>query len=263
MTSFSGENQEKGVKEIWIEYKKSNDPKLRESLILYYAPLVKYVAGRIASGLPKSVDVQDLVSNGVIGLIDAIERFDIERYIKFETYAISRIRGAIIDSLRALDWLPRSLRYRAKEIDRVYSELESRLKRTPTEEELAKELGISINDLRQLLSELSYSSVIALEDIVVSSQEKGNQFSVIDSIEDKKAADPSELFEETELKETVLGAIRELPEREKKVIILYYYQNLTLKEIGILLGVSESRVSQIHSKAILRLKSRVKGGTVS
>lgn len=262
MNPLPSENKNKSIREIWKEYKKTNDPKLKESLILYYAPLVKYVAGRIASGLPKSVEVQDLISNGIIGLIDAIKRFDIERDIKFETYAISRIRGAIIDSLRALDWLPRSLRYRAKEIDRVYSDLESKLKRAPTEDELAKALDISIDELRQLLSELSYSSIIALEDIVVPSQEKGNQFSVIDSIEDKKAIDPSEFFEETELKETVLEAIRELPEREKKVIILYYYQNLTLKEIGNLLGVSESRVSQIHSKAILRLKSKVKGSTV-
>jgi RNA polymerase sigma factor for flagellar operon FliA len=258
MISETATDRSKNIAEVWKEYKQTGSKELRDSLILYYAPLVKYVAGRIAATLPRSVDVQDLVSNGLIGLIDAIERFDISREIKFETYAIARIRGAIIDSLRALDWLPRSLRYRAKEIDRVYAELEMKLKRSPTEEELAEALGMSVDDLRQTLTELSYCSVVALEDSLTSGHDKEDSFHVIDSIEDRASLNPAELFEDAELKEIVVEAIKSLPEREKRVIILYYYENLTLKEIGAILGVSESRVSQIHSKAILKLQSRVR-----
>lgn len=247
------------IKEIWQTYKRTQDEELRESLILYYSPLVKYVAGRISSTLPKSVDVQDLISNGIIGLIDAIKKFNPERDIKFETYAISRIRGSIIDSLRALDWLPRSLRYRAKEIDRAYANLESKLKRPPDEDELAEELNMSIEELRDTLSQLSYSTIIGLEDIVTTNQQKNASFEIKQSVEDDKAINPSELFEDAELKESLLKAVKSLPERERKVIVHYYYSGLTLKEIGKILDVSESRVSQIHSRAILRLKSNLKG----
>lgn len=244
--------------ELWRKYKLNGDEDARQTLIIYYSPLAKYVAGRIASSLPASVDVQDLISNGILGLIDAIEKFDPSLKIKFETYAISRIRGAIIDSLRALDWLPRSLRYKSKEIDRVYAELESKLKREPTDEELAEALDIPVDDLRKLLSELSYSSMVALEDMVTANKKDDSEFTIMQTVADTSSVDPFEMFDDEETKEYLIEAIKSLPEKERKVIIHYYYSGMTLKEIGNLLGVSESRVSQIHSKALLKLKSKLK-----
>jgi len=246
------------IQRVWLEYRRTNDKALRERLIVTYAPLVKYVAGRLGSGLPAHVDEGDLVSYGLLGLIGAIERYDPERDIKFETYAIARIKGAIIDELRALDWVPRSVRSRAREIERAIGELEGKLGRAPSDEEIAAKIGISEEELEESLTDISRSSIAALDELWSVSGE-GDQISLLDTIEDPSGARPADALDETELKELVADAISRLPEREKLVITLYYYEELTLREIGEVLGVTESRVSQLHTKAILRLKSRLSG----
>ena len=248
------------TKGLWQEYRRTRDEKLRDRLILTYAPLVKYVAGRLGSGLPAHVDESDLVSYGLLGLISAIERYDPERDIKFETYAMARIKGAIIDELRALDWVPRSVRSRAREIERAIAELESRLGRAPTDDEIATKIGISTEELEESLTDISRSSIAALDELWSGSGE-GDQVSLLDTIEDTTGPRPAEALDETELREALADAIARLPEREKLVVTLYYYEELTLREIGEVLGVTESRVSQLHTKAVLRLKARLAGAT--
>ena len=243
---------------LWLEYRKSGDQALRDRLILTYAPLVKYVAGRLGSGLPAHIDEGDLVSYGLLGLIGAIERYDPGRDIKFETYAIARIKGAIIDELRALDWVPRSVRSRAREIERTIGELESKLGRAPTDEEIAAKIGITTAELEDSLTDISRSSIAALDELWSVSGE-GDQVSLLDTLEDPDSIRPAEALDETELREILGDAISRLPEREKLVITLYYYEELTLREIGEVLGVTESRISQLHTKAILRLKARLAG----
>ena len=243
---------------LWLEYRRTNDQAIRDRLILTYAPLVKYVAGRLGSGLPAHVDEGDLVSYGLLGLIGAIERYDPERDIKFETYAMARIKGAIIDELRALDWVPRSVRARAREIERAIGELEAKMGRAPTDEEIAGKVGISVDELEESLTDISRSSIAALDELWSVSGE-GDQISLLDTIEDPTGARPADALDETETKELLADAISRLPEREKLVVTLYYYEELTLREIGEVLGVTESRVSQLHTKAILRLKSRLAG----
>ncbi len=244
---------------LWKQYRKTGERALRDRLILTYAPLVKFVAGRLGSGLPAHVDEGDLVSYGLLGLIGAIERFDPGREVKFETYAIARIRGAIIDELRALDWVPRSVRARARDIERAIAELEKRLHRAPTDEEIATKLGLTQDELDSSLSEISRSSIAALDELwTVSSG--GDQVALIDTIEDTEGPAPQTALAESELKEALGDAISRLPEREKLVVTLYYYEELNLREIGEVLGVTESRVSQLHTKAVLRLKSRLGGG---
>jgi RNA polymerase sigma factor for flagellar operon FliA len=247
------------VQSLWLEYQRSRDQGIRDRLILTYAPLVKYVAGRLGSGLPAHVDEGDLVSYGLLGLIGAIERFDPTRDIKFETYAISRIKGAIIDELRALDWVPRSVRARAREIERAIAELESKAGRAPTDEEIAGKIGITVEELEDSLTEISRSSIAALDELWTVSGEGGDQVSLLDTIEDTEGPNPQEALAQTELREALGEAISRLPEREKLVVTLYYYEELTLREIGEVLGVTESRVSQLHTKAILRLKARLLG----
>jgi RNA polymerase sigma factor for flagellar operon FliA len=222
-----------------------------------YSPLVKYVAGRIASSLPPHVDEADLVSYGLVGLISAIERFDPAREIKFETYAITRIKGAVIDELRAMDWVPRSVRTRAREIERANARLENRLQRAPSDEELAAELEISSAELQESLLTISHSSLAALDELWNVSDSSGDQVSLLDTLEDPAAPDPAKAVDLGDLKDRMAEAIARLPEREKLVIGLYYYENLTLREIGEVLGVTESRVSQLHTKAVLRLRSRM------
>jgi len=247
------------IEEIWQRYRQSRDKALRDRLILNYAPLVKYVAGRISTSLPAHVDEGDLVSYGLLGLIGAIERYDPAREIKFETYAISRIKGSIIDELRSLDWVPRSVRSRAREIERAMLELENRLKRPPTDEEVATEIGITVDEFQDSLTAISRSSVAALDELWQISTGGGDTVSLIDTIEDPHADDPSKAMSQTEVREALADAIQRLPEREKLVITLYYYEELTLREIGEVLSVTESRVSQLHTKAILRLKVRLQG----
>ena len=245
---------------IWREYRANKgDKAIRDRLILTYAPLVKYVAGRLGSGLPAHVDEGDLVSYGLLGLIGAIERYDPERDVKFETYAIARIKGSIIDELRAMDWVPRSVRARARDIERAIGELEARLGRAPTDEEIAGKLGVSQDELADSLTDISRSSIAALDELWTVSSTGGDQIALIDTIEDTQGPEPQSALAETEMKEAIAEAIARLPEREKLVVTLYYYEELTLREIGEVLGVTESRVSQLHTKAILRLKARLSG----
>src|SRR5271154_3768337 len=245
------------IAELWREFKETNEPQLRERLILHYSPLVKYVAGRVGVGLPPNIEQADLVSYGIFGLIDAITKFDIERAIKFETYAISRIKGAIIDELRAIDWIPRSVRYKAREVEKAYAALEARLHRTPNEAEVAEELGIALDDLHAIFSQVSFVNVIALDELLNVGGERGDKLSLVDTLEDTKAEDPVAAFETEETKYLLARAINTLPEREKIVVTLYYYEGLTLAEIGQVLGVTESRICQMHTKAVLQLRGKL------
>jgi len=244
------------IEALWHAFKTKGCARSREQLILTYSPLVKYVAGRLSSGLPSNVDIGDLVSYGIFGLIDAVERFDPDRGIKFETYAIARIKGSIIDELRAIDWVPRSLRARAKELENAYFVLENRLHRAPNDNEVAAELSISVKELHTVFTKLSYTSVIYFEEFWANPS-GGDCNSMSGSIVDPSAEDPVAVFESTEVKEILTDAIEKLPERERVVIALYYYEGLTLKEIGQVLSVTESRVSQLHTKAVLRLRSKL------
>ncbi len=245
-------------KSLWLEYRRTADKALRDRLILTYAPLVKYVAGRLGSGLPAHVEEADLVSYGLLGLMSAIDRYDPERDIKFETYAIARIRGSIIDELRTLDWVPRSVRSRARNIERAIRELEAKFSRAPTDEEIAGRLGITTDELEDSLIDISRSSIAALDELWSTAGE-GDQVSLLDMLEDPESIRPEEALDETEVREALADAISRLPEREKLVVTLYYYEELTLREIGEVLGVTESRVSQLHTKAVLRLRSRLQG----
>ena len=243
---------------LWRDYKETDSGKAREQLILHYAPLVKYVASRVATGLPASVEQADLVSYGIFGLIDAIEKFDLSREIKFETYAIPRIRGAIIDELRALDWVPRSVRFKAREVDRAHSELESKLKRAPTDVEVAEQLGVSLPELHAIVTQISFVSVAALEEVVSSGSDKGETLSLLDTLADVGTGDPSLGLEGSETRALLAVAIDSLSEREKMVITLYYFEGLTLAEIGSVLGVTESRICQIHTKAVGLLRNNLR-----
>ncbi len=248
---------EQAIAVLWLEYKASGEERLRERLILHYSPLEKYVAGRVGVGLPPNIEQADLVSYGIFGLIDAIEKFDIERAIKFETYAISRIKGAIIDELRSIDWIPRSVRYKAREVEKAYAVLEAKLHRSPTEAEVAAELGIKLEDLHQIFSQVSFVNVVALDELLTAGGEKGDKLSLVDTLEDTRAEDPVAAFETEETKYLLARAINTLPEREKIVVTLYYYEGLTLAEIGQVLGVTESRICQMHTKAVLQLRGKL------
>ena len=245
------------LRELWEGFKATADQGLRERLILHYSPLVKYVAGRVGVGLPPNIEQADLVSYGIFGLIDAIEKFDLERAIKFETYAISRIRGAIIDELRAIDWIPRSVRFKAREVEKAYAALEGQLHRTPTEAEVAGQMGIKLEDLHAIFSQVSFVNVVALDELLSVGGEKGDKLSLVDTLEDTRAEDPVAAFESEETKYLLAKAINTLPEREKIVVTLYYYEGLTLAEIGQVLGVTESRICQMHTKAVLQLRGKL------
>lgn len=237
---------------VWSQYKLHGDQKARDTLITQYAYLVKITAGRVVTSLPPNVDREDLVSAGVIGLIKAIDQFDAGRQVKFETYAIALIRGAILEMLREEDWVPRSVRERVKTLERTYLELESNLGRPATDEEMARELGIEIDAFHSLLADTGRASLLSLDDIMLSSE--GNEsIHLADVVSDESANTAGEV-ETKEMQRTLGEAIERLPEREKLVIALYYYEGLTFKEIGKILGVSESRVYQLHTQAVLRLR---------
>jgi len=246
------------IAEAWRLYKEEGDSNARDRLILAYSPLVKYVAGRMSSGLPAHIEESDLVSYGLLGLIGALERFDPSRNIKFETYAISRIKGSIIDELRALDWVPRSVRSWARRVEAAVTRLENHLARAPMDEEIAAELGIDVEEFQAILNQISCASIVALDEFWDSTGSGQDKVNLIDTIEDSEAPDPSRAYRIQAVKQTLAAAIQRLPEREKIVIGLYYYEDLTLKEIGEVLGVTESRISQLHTKAILRLRGRIK-----
>lgn len=238
---------------LWGRFKATGDEQARERLILQYSPLVKFVAGRVGVGLPKSVDPSDLVSYGIFGLIDAIDKFEPERGFKFETYAINRIKGAILDELRALDWVPRSVRARAREIERSLAELEHKLQRSPTDEELASHMSKDVEDLRDELAEISGLGIMALDDTLGSD----SSTSVGDMVADPTGLSPEAAFQKEETRRILTDAINRLPDRERLVLTLYYFEGLTLAEIGDVLGVTESRVCQIHAKSVMSMRNRM------
>jgi len=242
---------------LWEEFKQNEVSGAREGarerLILHYAPLVKYVASRVATGLPASVDQADLVSYGMFGLIDALEKFDPGRGNKFETYEIPRIKGAIIDELRAMDWVPRSVRFKAREIEKAYSDLESLHKRGPTEKEVAARLGVTLRELHEVINQISFVQVLQLDEILSVGSDRGEQVSLLDTLADR-GTDPTTALEGEETRGLLAAAINSLSEREKIVVTLYYFEGLTLAEIGDILGVTESRVCQIHTKAVGQLR---------
>jgi RNA polymerase sigma factor for flagellar operon FliA len=225
---------------IWHAFKGEGEPEAREKLILHYAPLVKYVASRVATGLPASVEQSDLVSYGMFGLMDALQKFEPGRGNKFETYAIPRIKGAIIDELRAMDWVPRSVRFKQREIEKA----------------LAERLGVSLQELHEVVSQISFVSILALDETVNVGSDRGEQVSLIDTLADK-GLDPTEGVESQETRGLLAAAINGLNEREKIVVTLYYFEGLTLAEIGEILGVTESRVCQIHTKAVGTLRGQM------
>jgi RNA polymerase sigma factor for flagellar operon FliA len=238
--------------ELWNEYKKTRSPEIKETLILKYASLVKCVAGRIGVYFGGNVEYEDLVSYGVFGLIDAIDKFDLDKGVKFETYASLRIRGAIIDSIRNLDWIPRSLRQKSKELEKIYSDLEHELGRSATDEDVAKKLGISPEEFGKMLNDINISSLVSLDEFLEQNYDHG-----VSPRETSRDMQPEGYMEKNELKSILGKSIDLLPEKEKLVVSLYYYEDLTLKEISAIMHVSESRISQLHTKAILRLKGKL------
>lgn len=242
--------------ELWKRYVKDRDPATRERLMLEYLTLVKQVVGRIAVTLPPHVDAEDLVGYGVMGLMGAIERFMPDRGFKFETFAQSRIRGAIIDELRSQDWLPRSLRQKSKEYEASLRQLENQLGRSATDQEMADKLGVSLDQLPKAITEIT-APVLSLDEMV-SLGDDGHKISWLDTLQDDKVG-PAASFEHDELLSLMGQAIDLLPERERLLVSLYYHEGLTLKEIGAVLGVTESRVCQLHSQAMARLRARING----
>jgi RNA polymerase sigma factor for flagellar operon FliA len=252
----SGENADAALADLWGRYVEDRSPELRDRLILHYAPLVKYVAGRVGSGLPAHVEQADLVSYGTFGLIDAITRFEPEREVKFESYAMARIRGAIIDELRNTDWIPRSVRMKARQYERTVAELEARLQRSPTDEEVAEALEMDVEDVRKFLGQLSLVNVVALDELMTD-EEGGGAPRLVDTLQDANALDPQAMAEHGEARQLLARAVEQLPEREKVVVSLYYFEGLTLAEIGRVLGVTESRICQLHTKAVLHLRTKL------
>jgi RNA polymerase sigma factor for flagellar operon FliA len=244
------------IEELWADYKATSSREARDRLIVHYSPLVKYVAGRVSVGLPQHIEQSDLVSYGIFGLIDAIDKFDTDRNIKFETYAIARIKGAIIDELRSIDWVPRSVRAKARSVEKAYAKLEAQLLRTPSDQEVADELGITEEDLHGIFNQISFVGLVALDEVLSGSGDRGESTTLGDTIPDKGEG-PVAAFEVEEMKQILASAINRLGDREKIVLTLYYYEGLTLAEIGEVLGVTESRVCQIHTKAVLQLRARM------
>lgn len=243
-----------GDRDIWARYKSGRDSKLREEIILRYLPLVKYVAGRVAISLPPHVELDDLVSYGIFGLMEAIDRFDPGRGVKFETYAVARIRGAILDGLRALDWLPAGIRQKAKAVEKAYARVEGMTGRPATDEEIAAELNMSPEEFRRQVSALSGCALISLDELWVAEDESDSGIRAIDMIEDSQAVDPEHSAILEDRKRVLARAIDRLPEKERLLITLYYYEGLTAKEISVLMGLSQSRISQLHTKAMFRLR---------
>ena len=250
------ERFERGIAELWDAYKNTGSVDARNRLILHYAPLVKYVAGRVSAGLPQTIEQADLVSYGMFGLIDAIDKFDLGRGYKFETYAISRIRGSIIDELRSIDWVPRSMRAKSRAVEKAYVKLENELHRTPRDAEVAEELHIPEPELQNLFGQISFFGIVALEETVSVGSDRSETVTVGDTIPDRDLG-PVGAFEVEETKQMLASAINRLPEREKFVLTLYYYEGLTLGQIGDVLHITESRVCQIHTKAVLQLRAKL------
>lgn len=248
--------EQKTEEELWDLYRRGRDPAIREAFIKQYAPLVKYVAGKVAVGMPHSVEFDDLVGFGVFGLLDAIDKYDPNKNVKFKTYAVTRIRGAIFDELRSIDWVPRSVRQKTREIEETIGSLEAQFGRTVTDQEIAAALGMDEEEFLKTMLKISGTSVLSLNDVWYAGDEN-DRISIGESIESPTSLNPDVIVEKDEIRRVIIEAINELPEKEKKVLVLYYYEDLTLKEIGQVLEVTESRVSQLHTKAILRLRAKL------
>jgi RNA polymerase sigma factor for flagellar operon FliA len=248
--------EQKTEEELWEIYRNGRDPKIREAFIKQYAPLVKYVAGKVAVGMPHNVEFDDLVGFGVFGLLDAIDKFNPEKNVKFKTYAVTRIRGAIFDELRSIDWVPRSVRQKTREIEETIGSLEAQLGRTASDQEIAQAMGMSEDEFLKTMLKVSGTSVLSLNDVWFAGDET-DKISIGESIEAPSSLNPDVIVEKDEVRRVIVESINELPEKEKKVLVLYYYEDLTLKEIGQVLDVTESRVSQLHTKAILRLRAKL------
>jgi len=247
---------EKTEEELWQQYRKTRDPAIREAFIKQYNPLVKYVAGKVAIGMPNNVEFDDLVGYGVFGLLDAIDKYDPDKNVKFKTYAVTRIRGAIFDELRQIDFVPRSVRQKTREIESTISNLEAQLGRTATDQEIANAMGMDESEYMKTMQKISGTSIISLNDLWYSGDDN-DKVSIGDSIESPSSMNPDVVVVNEEIRRVIIEAINDLPDKEKKILVLYYYEDLTLKEIGRVLQVTESRVSQLHTKAILHLRSRL------
>jgi len=239
------------IDRAWVRWTTERDEGARDQLIVHYSSLVKFVAGRVAAGLPVGVDTGELVSTGIFGLMDAVDRFDPSRGFKFETFAIPRIKGAILDGMRALDWVPRSVRQRARQIENAVAKLGNELKRSPTDDEIAAEIGIDFEELQKWLGAVAVANVGPLDHLVSGGEFESRQVAA------DAAEQPQAVVEDRELRAVMRSEMRELPERERTVLALYYDEGMTLLEIGEILGVTESRVSQIHSKAVILLRARL------
>ncbi len=245
--------------QYWKKYQETRDETIREMFIVKYSLLVKYVAGKIAMGMPKKIEFDDLVGYGTFGLLDAVDRYNPDMNTKFKTYAMTRIRGSIFDELRSDDWVPRTVRQKIKELEKVTSELEEKLDRLPTDEEIAHTMNISVKELQKLYLSLGTTTVLSFNDPVYAGKSDNKEKMVLENVvEGSENLTPNHILENKELKNMVAKEIYDLPEKERMVLILYYYEDLTLKEIGKVLDVTESRVSQLHTKAIFKLRHRIR-----
>lgn len=254
----TADDVEAGIVALWDRFARERDRDTRDRLVLHYAPLVKYVAGRVGVGLPAHVEASDLVQCGIFGLVDAIEKFEPERGLKFETYAMQRIRGAILDELRAQDWVPRSIRGKARDAERVIERLAGQLQRTPTDAELAAELRVNVGELRELYGQLQLTNVLALDEMVGGERTTA----LAETLADHTAVDPVTSLVDRDTRKQLADAIAKLAERDRVVVTLYYFENLTLAEIGKVLEVTESRVCQLHTRAVLRLRNLMQAQAV-
>ncbi|MBO5242058.1 MAG: FliA/WhiG family RNA polymerase sigma factor [Lachnospiraceae bacterium] len=240
-------------KRLWVDYARTKSPEIREKIILEYAPLVKVVAGRLGMYLGNNVEFDDLVGYGIFGLIDAIDKFDSMKEVKFETYASLRIRGSILDQIRKMDWIPRTIRQKQKQIEAVMRQVEQETGRPATDEEIALGLGISDEEYTEWQSQMKITGVVSLNEYMEQGSDISNDRVRVSSHFEQ----PEKVMEKHELKEMLMAALELLTEKEKKVILLYYYEELTLKEISNILEVSESRVSQLHTKALSKMKTKL------
>ena len=247
---------EKTEDELWLEFKKTRSPEIRDAFFRKYMTLVKYVAGKVAAGMPGNIEFDDLVGFGQFGLLDAINKYDPEKNVKFKTYAVTRIRGSMIDELRVLDWVPRSVRQKAREIEDAIVQVESRLGRPASDAEIADAMGISEEEFQQTVMRVSGTSVLSLDDVWYSGDDS-DHVSIGDSIESPSSFNPDVIVEREEIRRVIIESIKELPKKEKMVLVLYYHEDLTFKEIGQVLNVSESRISQLHTKANMRLRAKL------
>lgn len=243
-----------GKKKLWEDYANTKSPEIREKIILEYAPLVKVVAGRLSMYLGYNVEYEDLVSYGIFGLIDAIDKFDCLKDVKFETYASLRIRGAILDQIRKMDWIPRTIRQKQKRIDAAIKEIEAQYGRSATDEEIARILGITDEEYLDWQSQMKITNVVSLNEFLEQGSEVSNEAG---STKSEAFDSPEEILERDELKKMLAEALELLTEKERKVIVLYYYEDLTLKEISNIMEVSESRISQLHTRALQKMRGRL------